>query len=287
MSSPVIDASTRVLGVIGHPVAHSMSPAFWNPALAASGTNAVFLAFDVAPDDLAGFMGAMRAARAVGFNVTIPHKTAAFDLADRKSPEAERTGAVNVLKVDSDEVLGHNTDVEGVLKALEELGVPSGSRALLLGAGGAARAAALALSTRSDSFLIANRTASSASHLARAFGAEAVPWEERQEAASGVDLIVNATSIGLASDEVALETPGLGATHLLDLVYAPGETSLVRGARKAGLAACDGLHMLVFQAAAAWRFLLGSDAPLEVMMRAALEAAGRPPGAPELVPGAN
>ena len=273
-----MDAHTQLLGVVGHPVRHSLSPAFWYEALRHEGRNAVFLAFDVAPGALGVFIEGMRAGGAIGFNVTLPHKGAAYELCSLRSEEAEATEAVNVLSLEGGTVSGWNTDVYGVLAAVRELGAdPAGSRVLVVGAGGAGRAAAYALSRAGADVSVANRTPGRA---ARA-GFPVVPWQTLAEAAAEADLLVNATAVGLDGEGAVLAEGDLEAAAsgrlraVLDVVYGPDETPLVRRARAAGLAAADGLRMLVHQAAEAWRLLLGTAAPADVMHAAAARAAGR------------
>jgi shikimate dehydrogenase len=273
-----MDAATELLGVVGHPVGHSLSPVFWDAALRHGRRNAVFLAFDVEAAGFASFIEGMRVAGARGFNVTVPHKRAAFELSTRRSDEAEATGAVNVVVFDEGNVIGANTDVHGVTEAVRDMGLElSGIRALVLGAGGAARAAAFALQRSGAEVCVANRTA----ERARELGYERVEWEGVPAAAEAFELIVHATSVGMDGqasvlDEETLRAAAAGNLRaVLDVVYRPDETPLVHGARAAGLRAADGLRMLVHQAAGAWRLFFGGPAPIEVMHDAAAAAAGR------------
>ena len=280
----VPDAGTQLAGVVGHPVVHSLSPAIQNAALRHDGRNAVYLAFDVPRESFAPFVEGMRAGGVRGLNVTLPHKGAAFELASSLSGDAEATSAVNLLVFTAAEIQGHNTDVVGVGRALGELGVPEGARALVIGAGGAGRATARALSLSGAEVLVANRTPERAAPLAERFSGTAVGWTDLDETAASVDVVVHATSLGLRpEDDPVLGERSLatavekGCRFLLDLVYAPGETELVRVAREAGLVAADGLSMLVHQGAEAYRLLWGADAPIEVMREAARQRRrGRP-----------
>jgi shikimate dehydrogenase len=283
LSSSFPDARTELAGVAGHPIAHSLSPVIHNAALSSDGRNAVYLAFDVAPDDFPRFVEGMRSGGARGLNITVPHKTAAFALATWRSEDAEATGAVNTLVFEKAGVRAENTDVEGARRALADLGVTSGVRALVLGAGGAGRAAARALKTLGADVLIANRTPGRADEAAGRLGVEAVTWEDVGLEVAGVDLIVQATSVGLQGgsplDTGVLEAAaGGGCRALLDVVYASGETEIVRTARASGIQAADGLGMLVHQATEAYRMFWGTEAPVEVMRGAALRAAGRQEG---------
>lgn len=274
----MIDAHTALVGVVGHPVRHSLSPAFWNAALRHQGRNAAFLAFEVEADEFGKFVEGMRAARTVGLNVTLPHKARAFELCSRRSEEAEATRAVNVLTMSDGAVTGANTDVFGVAQAVVDLGVePSGSRALVVGAGGAGRAAVLALQRMGADVRITNRTAARAKDV----GVAQIEWEQVRSALADFDLLVHTTSVGLDGassvlDEADLRTAADGRLRaVLDVVYRRDETPLVRAARAARLQASDGLRMLVHQAGEAWRLFFGEPAPLAVMHSAAADAAGR------------
>jgi shikimate dehydrogenase len=278
------DGTTTLIGLAGHPVAHSLSPPFYNAALRHDGRNAIYLAFDVPPEAFPAFVTGMRAGGARGLTVTMPHKRAAFDIATQRTDDAEATLAANTLVFAQDGIFADNTDVEGVRRALEDLGETlEGTRALLVGAGGAGAAAGRALVQGGAVIWVANRTAGKAQDLCRRLGdaATPVPWEALADAAGAVDVIVNATSVGLGTERTVLDVAALeqaaagGCSVLLDLVYGPGETRLVRDARRAGLRAADGLSMLVFQGAASYRRFWGAEAPLDVMRRAALDAAGR------------
>jgi len=276
-----IDAGTSLLGVVGHPVGHSLSPAIQNAALQHDKRNAIYLAFDVVSENFEAFVEGMRAAGTRGLNVTLPHKRAAFDICGTVTEEAQWTEAVNTLTFEGDEIVGDNTDVEGVRASLVELGgVLDGSKALLIGAGGAGRAAARALLDSGGEVWIANRTPARAEKLRGAIGrsAQVIPWKDLAGAAKEADVIVHATSVGLdGSDSVlkASDLKGSPCRALLDLVYGPNETMLVHEARRAGVEAADGLNMLVLQGAGAYTTFWGSDAPLEVMRKAALAAVGR------------
>lgn len=277
-----IDSGTRLVGVVGHPIGHTLSPSFWNAAFEHEGRNAVFLAFDVEPVRFATFIDGMAAAGVRGLNVTMPHKRAAFELATERSPEAERTGAVNVLVLDGDERIGANTDVHGVRMAVRDLELdPRGLHAVVVGAGGAAAAAVWALVSNGATATVVNRTRERAEALAASLGAEVADWADLAGVAGDSDLLVHAASVGMDGtsrviDDVVLRAGATGRlSAVLDLVYAPKETALVHAARTAGLRACDGLSMLVHQAAEAYRLFWDAPAPLDVMLDAAKRAAGR------------
>jgi shikimate dehydrogenase len=278
----VFDAATRLVGVVGHPIGHTLSPAFWNAAFRHEGRNAVFLAFDVQPLRFATFVDGMAAAGVRGLNVTMPHKRAAFELATERLPEVERTGAANVLLLDDDARIAANTDVHGVRMAIRDLELePRGLHAAVVGAGGAAAAAVWALVSNGGTATLVNRTRERAEALATSLGADVADWADLAGVVGDADLLVHAASIGMDGttsivDETVLEAGKRGRlSAVLDVVYAPKETALVHAARAAGLRACDGLSMLVHQAAEAYRLFWDAPAPIDVMFDAATRAAGR------------
>jgi shikimate dehydrogenase len=242
----------------------------------------VYLAFDVTPENFEAFVDGMRVAGARGLNVTLPHKRAAFEVSGTVTEEAQWTEAVNTLTFEGDEVIGDNTDVEGVRGALVELGAElDGAKALLIGAGGAGRAAARALMGSAAQIWIANRTPARAERLRGLIGrsAQVIPWKDLAGAGREADVIVHATSVGLDGSESVLSSSSLrgsACSALLDLVYGPKETKLVHEARRAGIQAADGLNMLVLQGAEAYTAFWDEEPPLEVMRKAALAAVGRP-----------
>jgi shikimate dehydrogenase len=269
------------VGVVGHPISHSLSPAIHTAAIRHLGLDATYEAFDVDPSDFEAFVRDAREGGMRGFNVTVPHKSAAFEIATVRSPEASATGAANVLLFD-EELEAYNTDVAGVRLALADLGVKAlskgGARALVLGAGGAGRAAVYALRSQGAEVLVANRTRAKAEDL----GVEVVDLADAPTAAAGVDVLVHATTVGLADETSPLPFEALEAAAsgrlvaVLDAVYRPGETELVRLARRAGIRAEDGLAMLIHQAAEAFSLFFGRPAPLAEMRAEGSRVAHRP-----------
>ncbi len=269
----------RLFCLLGDPVAHSLSPKIHARAFALLGIDAVYAPCLVAAAELPQAVLGLRALGAAGFNVTVPHKTAVANLCDRVAKDAVRIGAVNCVRRTADgQLVGHNTDAPGLLRALRILeleGALDGARAVIIGAGGSARAAALALSARAASIAIVNRTEAKARSLAalcRAAGcsaSEAAPIE----AVKSASLVVHCTTVGLETDELPFD-PALLAPDatLVDLVYSKtGPTALVRAARDranpasaTGRApqAIDGLAVLVHQAIASLEIWLGR-APLD------------------------
>lgn len=267
-----ITARTRVLTLLGDPVAHSASPDLQNAAFEAAGVDGVYVAVRCGADDVAGFMRGLARAGGGG-NVTIPHKEKAATFLDFRSEAVRRTGACNTFWGDEHgKVHGDNTDVEGFRRALRDfLDVPvSGLRALLLGAGGAARAALLGLLQEDvDEVCVYNRTQERARAVARRIGgqkARVVPILRDLEG-EAFDLVVNATSLGLhEGDASPLDFHILDrAGAAMDLVYGRHTTAFVQAAEDAGIRATDGLEMLVQQGAVSFERWWGTEAPVEAM----------------------
>ena len=250
--------------VAGHPIAHSRSPLIHGHWLAAHGIDGSYERRDVPPADFPAFLRGLPGSGFAGGNVTIPHKEAAFALADTLTERAARIGAVNTLVVGPDgRVHGDNTDAPGFCAHLDQsLGAawPDRGEAVILGAGGAARAIVVGLAERGVSRLrVANRTPARAEAVAAlAPGiAEPLAWDDLPDALAGAGLLVNTTSLGMKGQpplEIDLAPLPSGAA-VADIVYAPLETDLLAAARRRGLAAVDGLGMLLHQAVpgfAAW-----------------------------------
>lgn len=268
IGSTHVRGTTRAAFLLGHPVAHSKSPAMQNAAFAAAGIDACYLALDVAPAGLAAALAGLRATNALGCNLTIPHKEAALAVMDELDASARDAGAVNTVVFRDGRAIGHNTDGAGAVDALRERGVKlPGSRVLILGAGGAARGVAHALRPAGADVTLTNRTPARAAEL----GFPTIPWERTPDVMRNVDLLVNATSLGLRGERVPapLERMLPGAA-VLDCVY--GETALIREARERNLFAIPGEVMLLHQGARAFALWTGKSAPVHIM-KSALEAA--------------
>lgn len=266
-----VTAATRVAAVIGDPVGHSLSPAIHNAAFRAVGLDWVFVAFPVAACDTDPAIAAVRALGLGGLSVTMPHKDGAARAVDRLSPDAEALGAVNCVVPDGSMLVGENTDGAGFVDTLRvDLGVdPAGLRCVVLGAGGAARAVIRALARAgATEVVVVNRTpvkADAAASLAGAAGRVGRP-----EDASGADLVVNATPVGMTGTSTPLPgaTPGAGQL-VVDLLYEPAMTPLLVSAEAAGARVANGLGMLVHQAAHAFQLWTGEPAPVGAMAEAA------------------
>lgn len=292
-----IDGETRLAVVLGHPIAHSLSPAMHNAAFRAAGVNAVYCAFDVPPARLGAAVAGLRALGFLGANVTAPHKEAVADLVDGLESEARDAAAVNTLYWRESALWGANTDGAGFLLALRgRAGLdPAGKTAVVLGAGGAARGVGLALARGGASGLVfLNRTPDRATRLAEAVGRLAPGCRveagglspEAAGRARGAELVINATPAGPGGgpDEArfwkvveSLMGPG---TLVADLVYRPVETPFLALARRRGARALPGYWMLLYQGALAFERWLGRPAPVGAMIAAlvaSLEGGAHPP----------
>lgn len=263
-------SARKLACIIGWPVSESLSPAIHNAAFEASGLNWTYLPLAVRPGAIAEGIQLLHELGVEGANVTMPHKQAVVPLLERLEGDAQTLEAVNTIVRDGDALIGHNTDGPGFLAAIAEEAAfgPSGKSALVLGAGGAARAVAVALARAGASVVVSARRPEQATELSHlASGIETAPWA----VAATADLIVNATP---SRDGLPLEELGFGpGTLAVDLVYLPPSTGFVLAARAAGATALNGLGMLVHQAALSFRLWTGAVAPLEVMRDAARAAA--------------
>ncbi|MGB1658415.1 MAG: shikimate dehydrogenase [Longimicrobiales bacterium] len=273
-----VTSTTRVLTLLGDPVAHSASPELQNAAFRAAGVDGVYVAVRCAPDDLVGFMRGLARAGGGG-NVTLPHKEKAATILDVRSEAVRRTGACNTFWGDDEgRVHGDNTDVEGFRRALKTFleGPTAGIRVLLLGAGGVARAALAALVEDGvGEILLHNRTQERARAVARRIGGQkvrVVPVSRELEG-ENFDLVVNATRLGLdPGDPSPIDFHALNrAGAAMDLVYGHHTTGFIESAEAAGIRTTDGLEMLVQQGAASFERWWGHAAPVEAMRNAVAE----------------
>ena len=248
------------LVLLGHPVAHSLSPRFQNAALRHAGIALTYEALDVTPAALPRVLDELAAIGAAG-NVTVPHKAAVAARCVRRSAVAERAGAVNTFWTEAGELVGDNTDVAGAHRAVVDLlgREPAAERVALVGAGGSAAAVLCAVERWAGATAVLyNRTMPRAEELASRFASFSAPAPTLRDALAGASLVVNATSVGLTDGELPVPIEWLPAhAAVLDLVYAPGETTWARRARAAGHPARDGIVMLVEQGAAAFERWFG------------------------------
>lgn len=274
---PAIDGATRLIGLLGSPVAHSKSPAIHNAAFAATGVNAAYLAFEVAPEKLAAAAAGLVALGAAGWNVTMPHKTAMAALCDELSPAARIVGAVNTVVVQDGRMTGHITDGSGFTAALTDRGFnPAGKQVALFGAGGAARAAAVQLALDGAAQLVIfNRTVAKARMLAETIAAETGcaarayaldDVEALRAAVTEADLVINGTKLGMAPYPETCVLPDARwlarRPVVADFVYNPVQTRLLAMAAAAGCPTLDGLAMLLWQGAQAFALWTGRPMPV-------------------------
>lgn len=266
--------------VIGHPIAHSRSPllhGFWLRNLNLPGS---YERVDVSPDDLPGFVRGLADAGWAGGNVTLPHKAAMLALVDGLDADARAIGAVNTLWFEGGRLMGGNTDAVGFVANLDDeapgwdAGV--GRRAVVVGAGGAARAVLHGLRGRGFDVVVANRTPAAAVALAAQGGAgvEAIGWDELAARLGTADLLVNTTSLGMAGQPpLALDLRALNDDVVVcDIVYVPLDTALLRGARARGLRAVGGLGMLLHQAVPGFARWFGATPAVTPALREAIAA---------------
>lgn len=282
-----ITGKTSLVGLIGWPVGHSISPVMHNSAFAELNADWAYVPLPVRGEDIYSALKGLAALNFVGANVTIPHKQSVIRYMDVLSDAAQITGAVNTIHLDDGKFYGYNTDAIGFLNALRDAGYgPKGMRAIVLGAGGAARAVVFALARAgADTITVVNRTTERAAFLVEDL-AEVFPDctltcelftpESLSALTDKADLVINTTSVGMHPQVGA--TPWLNEVPIpknavfYDLVYNPLETVFLQQARAAGVQVIDGLGMLVHQGAFAFQTWTGLEPPLAVMRRACLRA---------------
>lgn len=273
-------SSHHLVGILGWPLESTLSPAIQNAAFRALGLDWTYFTWPVAPDDLVAAVGGLRALSAMGANVTMPHKEAVVGLLDGVSGDARRIGAVNTIQRVGHQLVGHNTDVDGFREFLDgDAGFKAdGKRALVLGAGGAARAVVRALDELGIAeIIVAARNEERAAllvPLASGGRARSVGWVEGIAAAGEFDLVVNATPLGMRAGDRMDEIHLLRNQVIVDLVYHAPTTPLLDAARDAGAQSWPGLGMLVRQAAASFQIWTGQDPPLETMSAVAVRELG-------------
>jgi shikimate dehydrogenase len=276
---------TNVCCAIGDPIEHTLSPIIHNKAFQKLDLDFVYVAFRVREKMLQGAIDGMRAFNIRGMNVTIPHKVKVMDYLDFVDEVASDIGAANTIVNDSGTLVGYNTDGEGALRSLVKGGISlQGMKVLVLGAGGAARAVIYsAAKEKPDSVMILNRTGEKAEELAdRVLAKTGIPVKARKlesqslkEGMQDADLIINCTSVGMAPNiNETLVPKNLLRKGLvvMDVVYVPFETRLLKDAREAGAVVIPGVDMFVNQAASAFEIWTGHKAPVDVMKEAAVEA---------------
>jgi shikimate dehydrogenase len=294
MNDP-ITATTRICAVYGHPIKHSASPAMQNAGIAALGLNWRYVAFDVHPNTLREAIEGAKAMRFIGLNLTVPHKLLALQMVDVVDEAAKQWGAINTIRFEGHDgsnwrplaelppdaeieirSIGFNTDADAIIRSLkDDLGVAvKGQKILILGVGGAGRAAALRISQEGPSELwLYNRTESKAVEVAKQIAASDPAVKVQVGIPNGrVDLVLNATSLGLKPDDpLPIQHNGFdlkNAAAVYDMIYRPAETPLLKVAKSAGCRAANGLGMLLYQGAKALEIWSSKPAPIEVMRQA-------------------
>jgi len=278
----IVTGKTRVCGLIGDPVEHSLSPCLQNAAFKHYGLDFIYIAFRVKQENLKDAIQGVRSLGIHGLNVTMPHKISVIQYLDDLDAAAKRIGSVNTILNRNEKLIGYTTDGIGAKKALRYHGVnPSGKKIVVLGAGGASRSVSLTLAEEAKELIILNRTLSKAEMLAKELKSlcghktivkayELNDQNAKRELADA-DILVNATSIGMRPND---ESTPIDLTLLrsdlvvFDLVYEPVETRLLIEAKKKGATTINGLMMLIFQGAVSFEIWTGRTAPSEVMIKA-------------------
>lgn len=275
----MVQGSTRILGIFGDPVAHSLSPVMQNAALEQAGIDALYVPFHVQPADLGQAVAGLRAMNIWGVNVTIPHKERVCQYLDRIDSEARLIGAVNTIVNRDGELIGYNTDGRGLMRSLQEdlAFSPRGKRILLLGAGGAARAALVALGQQEAAWVgVVNRTPERGEALVREFavvftGTTFAYYSFAEKALAAippsVDLLINTSSVGLRGEDFPQLPWGALAAEgrVYDMVYRKEGTSLLQEAHARGCLTANGLGMLAAQGEEAFFHWTGQRPPSGVM----------------------
>ena len=260
-----VDAATRVYGVVGDPISHSLSPAIMNAALRRENVNGVFLALPT--KSLKDLLACVRDIPIYGLSVTMPYKEAILPYLDNSDPQTLKIGACNtVVRSQEGKLYGFNTDTSGVVRPLEQRMTLNDARVLVLGAGGAARAAVFGLKERGAQIFILNRSAAAAQKLARQAKARTLKRADLKRL--DFDVIINATPVGMGNTrESPLNGDEIKAKYVFDMVYDPSETRLLQLAKERGAEVISGSEMFVHQAARQFEIWTGKPAPREDMLR--------------------
>jgi shikimate dehydrogenase len=285
--APWPTAATRLLALLGWPARHSLSPTMHNAALREQGLDVVYLALPTPPEQLTTTVAALGAVEALGANVTVPHKRAVVDLCDHLTPEAELVGAVNTLAWTTDGLLGDNTDTAGLRAALTaDVDVRPADPVVVVGTGGAARAAVVAVGRLGCRVTVVGRRGDAAADLAasavKAGASEAASVQLADlgtvaEVVGSARIVCNATPLGMADEHLPAPFEALVPGQVAyDLVYTPPLTPFLQAARDGGAGWHNGLGMLIGQAAASYRRWTGQEAPAATMSAAALGALADP-----------
>lgn len=279
-----ISGKTKVCAIIGDPVGHTLSPGMHNAAFKKLGLDYAYIPLLVKPEKLAAAVAGLRAIQVTGFNVTIPHKVTILPLLDDIDPLSRKIGAVNTITNINGKLTGYNTDAEGFFQSLMEHGVnPAGKNVAVLGAGGASRAISFILAEMGAKLTLLNRQAGLerahdiASMIKTGIGREVqvLALEKMAAGLKGTDILINATSVGMSPHTENSPVPADSLREIplvIDIVYTPTETQLLKDAKKAGAKTIGGVDMLVWQGALAFEKWTGRKAPLEIMRHEAMKA---------------
>jgi shikimate dehydrogenase len=284
-----ISGRTKVYGVIGDPIEHSLSPALQNAAFEAAGLDCVFLAFPVKAGAVGDALRGMRGLGVCGLNVTMPHKNAVIAYLNGVDETARFLGSVNTISNKSGKLCGFSTDGEGALRALKENGVElARKKVLVLGAGGAAKAIAFTLAREVGELVLFNRTPEKLKTFTEALNEKLgkkvtgglLSTDALQENLADADVLINATSVGMHphAEQSLVDASWLRAgLTVMDIVYNPLETKLAKDAKAAGAKVVSGVEMLIYQGASSFEIWTGFRAPVEVMRKAALKQLSKVP----------
>ncbi len=278
-----IDSNTEIFGLLGYPVRHSLSPVMHNAAFGELGMNAVYLCFEVRPEDLKEAVGGLKALRISGVNITVPHKVEIINLLDGLEDGVKSIGSVNTVKNLEGRLTGFNTDGIGFIKSLrEDLSVePKAKSFFIFGAGGAGRAVSFDLAKKGASKIylfdaIKMRAEKLVERLKEQFQSCTISLVPQISPSTfeAVDVIINATPQGMREEDFLLFDLNFvsSKTAIYDLIYNPKETKLIREAKKRRLKAVNGLGTLLHQGAESFKIWTQKNAPLEVMKKALLKA---------------
>jgi len=281
-----ISGTTKLCALIGNPVAHTLSPAMHNAAFSALGLDYVYLAFPVKRENLESAVKGLQSLGAVGYNVTVPYKTAVLPLLDEIDPSAANIGAVNTVVIREGKTQGYNTDGSGFTKWLESEGIePAGKKIVVIGAGGASRAISFSLAARGAFIIVLNRTPEKARLLAQDIEKKtgqpvqtgSLDENDVKHAFTGAHIIINTTSAGMSRQAHISPVDGRFFREGLivcDIIYNPSETIFLKMAKAAGGRTFNGTGMLLWQGALAFELWTHQPAPVEVMHEALVRRLG-------------
>jgi len=281
-----VNGETKIYGIIGDPIEHTISPYLHNSAFKAAGLNSVYVPFWVTLEKLPQAIDGLRSLGVQGFNVTIPHKVTIFPLLDDIDPAAHRIGAVNTVKNEHGKLKGYNTDGVGILKALEKADIKLQGKAIILGAGGAARAIASTLAEHVDEIVIYNRTETRALELSSdlrkssriSIIGKKLDFQLSSEKLDDGDIIINTTSVGMHPDVTSSPIDPTVINNniaVFDVVYTPYKTKLLKEAEARGAKTVPGVNMLVYQAIKSFEIWTERSVKDEVFFKAAMRALER------------